>query len=251
MEEFIKKQLAKNTQRSYARVLARLKKRYPEELPTGNKWVRGYQEELKASGLGNRTVNHHIEIINSFYKYKFGERLLYDRLKEQKAVVEFLSEEEINRLLSAADGEFRTVLMFMLDTGVRVSELEEISRRTNSELKQDLVIVGKGGKQRMIIISNETLARLQPGQLFGKTWTVRKVQYNLKQLQKKNGFTHSIHPHMLRHTFATRMLVAGVNIQEIKDMLGHAYLSTTEIYTHVTNERLRDVWKKYQEARQG
>jgi site-specific recombinase XerD len=245
MEQFINKQLSGQTRKTYGLILTRFSKWLAgKDLPEGNKWVQEYQNELLKSGLSNKTVNMHVTVVGSFYKYKFGRKLLYDRLKEKKVQINFLSEEEVKKLLDSADGEFRTVLMFMLDTGVRVGELEEISRREHSEVKSEMTLVGKGGKQRIVIVGKETLKRLRPGLLFGKPWSVVMVQRHLRQLAKKNWIGKKIHPHMLRHTMATRMLWAGADIRDIQKMLGHSYLATTEVYTHVTDEHLREVWER-------
>jgi integrase/recombinase XerD len=246
MEQFINKQISNKTKQTYGEVLRRFML-WCGELPKGSGWVRDYQNELLKSGLGNRSINFHITTIGTFYKYKFGERLTYDRLKEKRAQVNFLSDEEVRKILDAADGEFRTVLMFILDTGVRVGELAEISRRENSEVKSEMTLVGKGGKQRMIIVGKETLARLKPGLLFGKPWSVVMVQRRLKRLAERNGIKKRVWPHMLRHTFSVNMLNNGAALPEIQRMLGHSNIQTTMIYTHVTDNRLREVWEKCQQ----
>lgn len=244
MQDFINKQLSDRTKKTYSLILNRFNKWLAgKDYPEGNRWVQEYQNELLGSGLSNKTVNMHITVISSFYKYKFGTKLIYDRLKENKSKVGFLNEEEIGKLLEESDGEFRTVLMFMLDTGVRVGELEEISRREDCKVTPEMTLVGKGGKQRMVIVGEKTLKRLKPGLLFGKVWTVAMIQRHLKILAEKCGITRNIHPHLTRHYFAVKMLEGGANLPEVQAMLGHSNVQTTMVYTHVTNGKLKKTWE--------
>jgi len=85
---------------------------------------------------------------------------------------------------------------------------------------------------------------MRNGLLLGEVITVRKAQHRLKKFQEWIGFKKRLHPHIFRHTFATHMLWAGADITEVKEMLGHSYLSTTERYTHITQERIIEVWER-------
>ena len=244
IDQFVSMQLSDRTKQVYKNALNRFYNHYENSFPEGNKWTTDYIAHLKGVGLGNNTVNLHITAIASFYKKMFDRKLYYDRLKTMPAQVNFLKDEQVATLLKSASKEFEPVIRFMLDTGVRVAELEWVSRQKYWEVPNYFVIIGKGQKQRGVMISDETKKMLKPGLIFGRVWTIRAVQYNLARLSKKNGLGR-VWPHMLRHTMATKMLGNGVNILEIKEMLGHAYLATTEVYTHVTQEGLKETWGKY------
>lgn len=242
---FLKQQLSPSTERSYALALRRFSAWAHDTLPTGNAWTKDYVQDLLAAGLSNLSVNYHLTIVGAFYKYATGTPLQYDRLRQKSRQVEFLSPEETSALLSAATPEFEAVLSFMLDTGVRVSELVTISNTIYPTPPTEYVLAGKGGKQRILIISTATRNKLKDGLIFGQSWTVPRIQRTLKKTAQRAGLNKNVHPHMLRHTFATQMLYNGADITDIQKMLGHSYLATTQIYTHVTDDRLRDVWNKY------
>lgn len=246
-EAFIRNQVSESTRKNYALVIKRFlttKDRLQINLK-GNSWTRTYINDLKLSGLKNATVNYHMTILAALYHYHTGDQLYYDRLKNEASKVEFLTKEEVDRILAAADPEFLPILMFMLDTGVRVSELERISRTDYHEVPSEFVITGKGDKQRIVVISSATKQLLRPGLIFGRIWKVHIIQRRLKKLCDEIGITKKVHPHMLRHTFATQMLWNGADITEVQKMLGHSFLQTTQIYTHVTEDRLRKTWQKF------
>lgn len=244
IKDFIRLQVSLNTQRAYARVLEKFSKFYSHKFPDGNLWVDEYIKFLNSSGLSNRSINYHMTVIKTFYKKVLKKTIYFDRLKVSPANISSPSPEDIVKLFSAASKEFEPVLRFMVDTGVRVDELKWLSEQVFTSVPNEFVIVGKGKKQRVVVPSPTTLSLLRTPHLFSKPITIRQVQYQLRALAKKIGVPH-VHPHQLRHFFATTALNNGVNILEIKEMLGHSFLQTTEVYTHVTQGRLREVWKKY------
>lgn len=252
---FISRQLSPHTRRTYQQAIDRFLKFSHNQVPNTKSFYQRYINHLVEHGLAHSTINLHMTIIGRFYKFLFDEPLQWDRLKASPRKVDFLTVEEVEKLKKAAHGtEFEPVLLFMLDTGVRVGEAEGISKKKFSDIPTEFVITGKGLKQRLVVISDETHRALYrshyDGAIFGRDFTVRAIQYHLKKLAKLAGLEKEIHPHMLRHTFATHMLWGGADISEVQAMLGHEFLATTQIYTHVTADRLRKVWAAYLKKRE-
>ena len=242
---FINLQLADNTKKTYRGILKRFSEHFNGELPAEG-WELEYLNFLKNNGLCNKSINQHTTVLVKFYQQVLGKKIKFDRLKQRAAQVNYLKMSEAKILLDAAPENFRAVLKFMLDTGVRVSELAWISRQKFTEVPGYFTILGKGDKQRVVIVSEETkeLLRKEMGEglLFGKEYSVVMVQQKLRKLAKRNGL--KVHPHMLRHGFAMNMLARGADITDVKTMLGHSYLATTEVYTHVDPERIKATWEK-------
>ncbi len=158
------------------------------------------------------------------------------------------------------------VLELLYATGIRVSECVGIQLLDIDLDNRILLVTGKGNKQRYVpfgdyaknaIINYEQHARTplmkryhqNHSYLFvnhyGKPLTSRGVEYIMDEIIKQSSLTTSIHPHMLRHTFATEMLNNGADMRSVQELLGHSSLSTTQIYTHVTKRHLLDDYKKY------
>lgn len=246
IEFYLKIQLSKSTQKLYKYILYKFLNYFKGEFPSNGKWVDNYLNFLSCSGLCNKSINLHIVVIIKFYEriLKYKDRISFDRLREKNPEITFLKDDEIKKILVDSPPKFLPVLKFFLDTGVRIAELEWLSNQEFSTVPHQFVILGKGHKQRLVAISEETRKLLSPGFLFGSPLTIRQIQYQFKRLGKRNGLP-KIHVHQLRHTFATTALNNGVALSDIKEMLGHSFLQTTAVYTHVTEERLREVWKKY------
>lgn len=191
--------------------------------------------------------------------------------KEKK--IHFLKIEEIERLLQAPDENSlsglrdRAILETFFSTGLRVAELVALNRDqlqgslSNNDL--ELQVIGKGSKPRVIYFSaraflwlKKYLAKRQDDNnaLFvnyrGKTGSdrrlsVRSVERLVKYYAKKTGVSTLTSPHTLRHSYATDLLEQGVDLRAIQEMLGHSSITTTQIYTHVTNKRLKDIHRKF------
>jgi integrase/recombinase XerD len=244
ISDFIALQSSENTKEGYARVLGRFLIYCNGSLPTGNAWVDNYIKNLKSAHLSNRSINWHITILKTFYKKALDKVIYFDRLHTSPPEISSPTPEVISKLFSAASKEFEPVLRFFVDSGLRVNEFKLLSEQKFNIIPKEFIVMGKGKKQRVVVVSPATESLLKTPYLFSRPWTIRQVQYQLRALAKKIGIPH-LHPHQLRHYFATTALNNGVNILEIKEMLGHAFLQTTEVYTHVTQGRLREVWKKY------
>lgn len=249
-QEYLNQFISRYTVKNYTSVLSEFEKyNNSPVIPSGNSWVSDYINHLLKAGKSNKTVNYHLTVLSNYRKWLTGNKLEFDRLKEKPTSTNFLTEDELKQIVLSADMPFLVALKFMIDTGCRVGELSWLSGQNFSSVDKTIVLTGKGLKQRVVVISDDTHKLLCEtylnGKLFGREWSVRAIQYNLKKTVERSGVKKRVHPHMLRHTMATHMLWGGVNIQEIQKMLGHSFLSTTERYTHVTDERIKEVWTRH------
>lgn len=234
-------------------------------------------EDENGNTLKRITQNYHIIALRNFLKYLAkkdisslsAEKLEVGRNPERE--VDFLSGEEMNRILEGASGDDlktlrdRSILELLFSAGLRVSELVSINRDQINLKNQEFSVRGKGSKVRIVFISDTAKVFLQKyldkrvdidPALFVrivKNWqnkddlrlTVRSVQRIVKYYAHKAGIVKDVHPHTLRHSFATDLLSNGADIRSVQAMLGHSSITTTQIYTHVTNKQLKDIHKKF------
>ncbi len=239
--------------------------------------IRRYLKELSEAGMAASTSARRLSTLRRFYQFLHVERVRdddpsngLDSPKLAKPLPKFLSELEVDRLLTAAhnrsgaDGLRMAALMEILyAAGLRVSELMGLPLSALSRDGQFLTFSGKGDKERMVPLSEPAidavgaylpvresfLPRRQAGVgvsfLFpsrGKSGHLTRVWFNqnLKELAAEAGLDfRRVSPHMLRHSFASHLLAHGADLRTLQQMLGHADLSTTQIYTHVLDERLK------------
>ncbi len=190
--------------------------------------------------------------------------------RQRQRLPRFLYQEDVQKLLAAPDKETplglrdRAILETLYATGLRVSELASLTVR-QADHASEILITGKGGKQRLVILGSHAqkaietyLAEARPHlvakappadalpRLFlnrrGGPLTTRSVRRIVHRHLLRACAQHGIGPHALRHTFATHLLEAGADLRAVQELLGHASLSTTQIYTHVTRRRLREVY---------
>lgn len=201
--------------------------------------------------------------------------------KTPARTVEFLDIEDVERLIKATDQEEnkltrlrdRAILEMLFSTGLRISELVAL-KRDNLNLKRgEFAVRGKGDKMRLVFLSQGAIDHLEKylderednskalfirhdakesvekqiesmsEQLSGLT--ARTIQRIIKKYAKMAGIMKKITPHTLRHSFATDLLANGADLRSVQELLGHSSISTTQIYTHLTNKRLRDVYDKH------
>jgi len=198
-----------------------------------------------------------------------------DLPKPEAHQVKFLESEQLERLLtqptvSNISGlRDRAILELLFSTGLRVSELVSLNRDQINLKTRELGVVGKGGRPRVVFISTRAkqwLERYMVGRddyfepLFirysGKKidpasgdeavrLTSRSVQRLVKKYRRKAGIVIQVTPHVLRHSFATDLLTGGADLRSVQELLGHKNVATTQIYTHVTNKRLREIHERY------
>lgn len=189
--------------------------------------------------------------------------------KAPKHLPHFLSVEEISRLLShqppkprASDKRFKAMLELMYAAGLRVSELVNVTR-DNLDLEMGFVkVLGKGGKERLVPIHRRAVGVLTRYQTERKSQSRRGQDFffagptgrppsrvtfwhHLRKWAKSAGVTRPFSPHSLRHSFATHLLSGGADLRAVQEMLGHADISTTQIYTHVDRDQLQRAHKKF------
>ena len=270
----IEKGLAANTLAAYGLDLARFSAfaqgQGGDRLPD-TEGVRRYVDTLYAAGLQGRSVARHLITLRNLYGFLLREGLIGTDPtavlvlpRQWKNLPKYLNLEEINRLTETPDTaratglRNRAMLELLYAAGLRVSELCQIEI---SDLNGDLGVVrvmGKGGKQRLVPFGETALeavnAWLANGRfsllrgraspyLFvtarGTRLTRQGFWKALAQCGKKAGIFRQLSPHVLRHSFATHLLEGGADLRAVQTMLGHADISTTEIYTHVARSRLR------------
>jgi len=239
-----------------------------------------YQDE-KGQELKKVTQNYHMIALRSFLKYlskrdvsvMSAEKIEIG--KNPATMIEFLDPSELERLLDSASGEDkkslrdRAVLELLFSAGLRVSELVSINRDQINLKNQEFSVRGKGSKVRIVFVSDTAKKALEkylekrtdidpalfvrlPKKGSKETEkkgslriTQRSIQRIVKYYATKAGIVKDVHPHTLRHSFATDLLSNGADIRSVQAMLGHSSITTTQIYTHVTNQGLKDIHKKF------
>jgi integrase/recombinase XerD len=274
------RRMSPNTVESYARDLAALaafaEKRQLDPAALDRRELEAFVRSLMASGLSPRSTARAVACVRGFYKFLAVEQRREsspaDDLRAPRAwaaLPKFLDLDEVDRLLAQPDVTTprglrdKALISVLYATGLRVSELISL-KLTNLHLREGyLTCIGKGDKERIVPIGQEAtewaeryLADARP-KLVPKPspWLFVNARGGplsrvgfwklLKEYGLKAGIPRNISPHVLRHSFATHLLDRGADLRAIQMMLGHADLSTTQIYTHVLEARLRSVYDRF------
>ena len=233
--------------------------------------ARLYVTNLYDEKLARTSISRKISSIRSFYKFLNREytirddafQSLYHPKKEEK-LPHFFYEEEMEKLFEGNKGtdslSIRNIALLELlyATGIRVSETVSIELRHIDNSYGVVRVMGKGRKERYIPVGHYALSAIDNYVLNSRPKLMRKtshpylfvnsrgerlttdgVRYILNEMMKKASLHTTIYPHMLRHTFATHLLNNGADLRSVQELLGHAHLSSTQVYTHVTKEHLR------------
>jgi len=274
------RRMSPNTVESYARDLAALaafaEKRQLDPAALDRRELEAFVRGLMASGLSPRSTARAVACVRGFYKFLAVEQRREsspaDDLRAPRAwaaLPKFLDLDEVDRLLAQPDVakprglRDKALISVLYATGLRVSELISL-KSTNLHLREGyLTCVGKGDKERIVPIGQEAADWVQKYLAEGRPKLVPKSSpwlfvnarggplsrvgfwKLLKEYGLKAGITRNISPHVLRHSFATHLLDRGADLRAIQMMLGHADLSTTQIYTHVLEARLRSVYDRF------
>lgn len=237
------------------------------------KFIRNYINYLDLNKYSTASISRKISTLRSFYKYLLKEELIsknpmifISNPKKEQKLPKFLYEDEINKLFASLDLKTpkgireALVLEFLYSTGVRVSELCNVKINDISFNDKMIKIYGKGSKERYVLFGDKLLDMInlylkssrpifekdKNDYLFlndsGCQLHERRVRDIINDIISKSSFSMHISPHVLRHTFATHMLNNGADLKSVQHLLGHEDLSTTGIYTHISNERLRKVY---------
>jgi len=236
--------------------------------------LRDYLAYLVEQGLVKASIARKLSAIRSFYRYLLREEIISTSPvatttspKLDRRLPSFLTTDEITRLLEAPDistpqGQRDRALMELLyASGVRVSELVKLNLEQVDLDTREIRVWGKGAKERMVLMGEpaaEALtAYLNQGRLelpgkkrtnamflnrYGERLTERSVQNILQEYANMVGIGKRVHPHMLRHTFATHLLDGGADLRVVQELLGHASLSSTQVYTHVSKSQAKRVY---------
>ena len=232
--------------------------------------------------LAVRTKNHHLTILRAFLRYLIQEEEMdvyppdrVSRFKEEQRKVKVLFHEELERLLTAPNTSTKegkrdaAILHLFFSTGLRLAELRGLNRKDLNFTTREISVRGKRGKVRVVFLSDRAVAALKEyldcrldhlAPLFirnhqaastamppGEEFRLSRISIYtaVKKYARQAGIVSDPSPHTLRHSFATDLLRNGADLRSVQEMLGHKDLSTTQIYTHVTNPQLKQVHKKF------
>ena len=238
----------------------------PKDITEG--LIREYRLWLNRKDLKKKTQNYYLIALRSFLKYftKRGLKVLSPEVIELAKVgersIDLITPEELTRLLEAPDVSTlqglrdKAVLETLFSTGLRVSELCSLPRDLDLRA-EEFSVRGKGEKVRVVFLSPEAKNTIKKylekrkdvdnDQMF--PMTPRSIQRIIKHYALKAGISKKVTPHVVRHMFATDLLSNGADLRSVQMLLGHANISTTQIYTHVTDKALRDTHTKFHSRR--
>ena len=240
-------------------------------------YVRSWLASLKEQKITARTINRKISTLKSFFKYHLKQGSIEQTPmsnviapKISKRLPVFINESDTNDLICTLNNitedwnslNSKLIITLLYNSGMRLSELINLKETQVDNYKKQIKVLGKGNKERIIPVSNEVVALIidyvdhkkakfeeaenyllvtpKGKKLYSKyayNLVNKMLTGNVKTLDKKS-------PHVLRHTFATHLMNNGANLDAVKELLGHASLATTQIYTHSSIDKLKEVYKK-------
>jgi len=237
--------------------------------------IRSWLARLKQDGMSSKTINRKISCLKSFFKYQLRQGLIQVSPmakivspKNGNRIPVFVKEDdvkEITKTLNTATEDWRSLNTKMLisifyATGMRLSELINLKERQIDYSRSEVKVVGKGNKERIIPISIGLAKEMQeysvlkrkefgPSDTFlvtekGKKLYPKYAYLQVKQVLANASTLEKKSPHVLRHSFATHLMNGGADLNAVKELLGHSSLAATQVYTHTTIEKLKDVHKK-------
>jgi integrase/recombinase XerD len=277
----VEKGLADNTTQAYRRdiqkfaAFAAARKLEAKAIQRGD--VVDFLASLYRKGLDSRSVARHLVTIRHFFRFALLEGYVQDdpaatieSPRFRQSLPQFLSVEEVDRLLAQPDLDDvagirdRAMIELMYSCGLRVSELCGLRLADIQAESGCLRCIGKGNKERLVPVGRKALdnvqryLRMSRPKLLGEASSphlflsqaatpVSRVAFwkLLRDYGRKAGLRKALKPHMLRHSFATHLLDRGADLRSVQIMLGHSDISTTQIYTHVVEERLKQVYKAH------
>lgn len=247
--------------------------------------VRQYRQYLnrvkdsRGKQLKLSTQNYHIIALRAFLKFLAKndiKTLAAEKIELPKTpsrTVDFLENYELDRLFEAVPqdsklGNLRdyAILQTLFSTGLRVSELTNLTRDKINLKRGEFMVRGKGDKPRLVFLSGEAQAALRRYSDKRKDnneyvflshgankneqgLTPRSIQRTIQKYATKAGIVKKVTPHTLRHSYATDLLINGADIRSVQALLGHSSITTTQVYTHITNRQLKDVHRAFHSKR--
>ena len=232
--------------------------------------VRKYLRYLYEKNYSNRSISRKVSSLKSCFKYLEGEGIIKDNFmrlisnpKLEKTLPNYLNYQDLEKLLNFPDRNNKyglrdaLILEMLYSSGVRVSELANMKLKDIDFKDKKILVLGKGNKERYVYYGSKCDSLLKkyldmdhmdsPYLFIGKRkdrLNEREIRLIVTESAKKAGINIHVTPHTLRHTYATHMLNEGADLKSVGDLLGHESLSTTQIYTHISNERLRQIYLK-------
>ena len=278
----VERGLAQNTIEAYSRDLAKFADFLPEKAQNTIEKINplnihSYVADLTEQGLSDRSRARCTSALRTFFKFVTRERFIavnpMGTIRSPKAMNKlpnFLNEEEVETLLDAPKADNprgardKAMLEVLYATGLRVSELIGLKTHEVNTTVGYLQTIGKGNKERVVPLGTKALevldlymhefrpvleGKIPSFYIFlsrrGKPMTRQWFWKIIKRYGLQTGITKQISPHVLRHSFATHLLGNGADLRSLQLMLGHADISTTQIYTHITRRRLQEIHRKY------
>lgn len=238
-----------------------------------NKVFRSYLSDLRERGLSKASVARKLASWRSFYRYLFNTNIIkknpmirLSNPKKEQRLPKFLYQDEAKKLVESPDQSplgirDRAILELLYATGIRVSELVSLDLSNIDISRGYLRVLGKGSKERLVPIHDQAISALRQYLTNIRPHIVKEqcpaVFLNYKGLRlsdrgirkcidkycRQVGLEKNISPHAMRHSFATHLLDNGADLRSVQELLGHVSLSSTQIYTHVTKQKLKKVYK--------
>ncbi len=232
-----------------------------------------YLNHLNEKKISKRSISRHLSTMRTYYEYLKKEKIINNNIfqgiknpKIDKKIPTFINHEDLNHIIhsftqSDIGKRDHLIVELLYATGLRVGELVNIKLKNIDFGAQSIKVVGKGNKERYVFYNTTTSELLKDYLKIraktqktsneylllndkGNKITEAKVRQIIKNTLIKTGIKNKITPHTFRHTFATDLLNAGADLVNVKELLGHASLNTTSIYTHITNDRIKEVYNK-------
>ncbi|OGX24361.1 MAG: tyrosine recombinase XerC [Omnitrophica WOR_2 bacterium RIFCSPHIGHO2_02_FULL_45_21] len=268
----IEKNASKHTILNYRRDLDEFKKFLGETQLENVDYLglRKFLSTLREKNLKSRSISRKLSCLRSFFRFLNREGFLKNdptqaisSPKLERYLPIFLTEDEVTKLIESPDAKElsglrdRAILETFYSTGIRISELVGLNLENIDFFGAVVKVSGKGKKQRLVPIGDKALwairdyteqRKQQAPAIFlnknGRRITDRGVRLVLDKYIRRTALRENISPHSLRHSFATHLLNRGADLRSVQELLGHANLSTTQIYTHLTTEKLKSVYDK-------
>ena len=258
----------------------------PEDIRDFRLYLSRNYKNIYKGELKQQTQNYFLVALRSMFRYllKQKKKVLSPEMielgKRRDRTIKFLSPEDLKRLFDSVDTADEmglrdiAILQVLFSTGLRVSELARLNRDQVNTKAGEFGVIGKGGKARVVFLSKKATECLQDymnarrdpySPLFIRyagpsmdqelseeklRLSVRSIERLVDKYRKKANILFKIGPHVLRHSYATDLLSHGADLRSVQEMLGHKNIATTQIYTHVTNVRLKEVHEKFHSGNQ-
>lgn len=279
----IERGIAQNTMESYGRDLRRFisfiqeKKEITDVKGVNSETIIEYLTQIREEGLAANSVNRALAALRGFYKYLLREKIIVDNplanielAKVWMKLPDTISKEEMKTILAQPGGQNNAALRnsamleLLYATGIRVSELINLTMNSINWQVGFLIVMGKGSKERIVPVGkvaydcvrryvDDVRPKLMQKKMtdvlflnrFGGKFTRQGFWKIVVGYARKAGLQKKVYPHTFRHSFASHLLEGGADLRTVQVMLGHSDISTTQIYTHLTREKLKEVHQKY------